>query len=366
MKKIFPLIILFLSIVSCNNKEKGKLTGSLENIPDGTVLNIVDDESRNIITSIPVHQNKFEFSFFFPTPRKIEISPDNPKYPKDRKSLWLENKNIQIIGNFNYLSNAKVTGSPSNDIYEIFRSFYEKAQEKLIELNNIHGYLKDKRMLDSVSSLISSSKLIYKKEVIDIYQKYIDSYIALNYLAAETVIDNSLLDKPDIKVFFDKLPLKYKSSSEWKTIEEYLLLPEAVKTGDSFVDISLSTPDGKTESLSGNLGKITLLEFWNSSCKACRAEHSQMRMLFAKYQKSGLNIIGISTDNNLNDWISAIKHDTVTWLNISDLKGLTSKSAMIYGIKGYPTLILIDEKGKIIDVNHSIQTSEILLKSKLE
>ena len=96
MRNILILIGLLCLLLACNrsNPKEGTLTASLENIPDGTILNVVDIDSGTLFKRITVFDNKFEFCFNFPTPRKIGIWEDKPKYPKYRLLLWLENSKI--------------------------------------------------------------------------------------------------------------------------------------------------------------------------------------------------------------------------------------------------------------------------------
>jgi peroxiredoxin len=360
MRKILFLFALLFVVLGCH--EKGKMTALLENIPEGTILNIFDLDSGKLLTRVPIHENKFEYSFNFPTPRKLEISEDNPKYPKYVKVIWVENTTIQITGNYNYFVNARITGSPSNDIYEEFRSFDQKVDNGLYELNHSKRISKDKKVQDSISNLISESRKQYKEQRMKLYLKYSNSYVALDNLKWETVVYNSLLDKIDIKVLYDSLPNELKLLPKGKLIKEYISLSNKPKIGDKYIDVTLSTPDGKTESLSNNLGKFTIIEFWASSCGPCRLEHPKLRNIYNKYHNLGLNIIGISADENLNDWKSAIRKDSIPWLNISDLRGANNRAFMIYEARAIPKLILINEKGIILDENIQID----FLKSKLE
>jgi thiol-disulfide isomerase/thioredoxin len=121
------------------------------------------------------------------------------------------------------------------------------------------------------------------------------------------------------------------------------------QVGEKYIDCSQNTPQGKMESISNNLGKYTIIEFWASWCGPCRAEHPQIRRLYNLYHDKGLNIIGISGDSDLNAWKEAIENDSIPWTNISDLKGGNNQAFMIYGIKGVPVMILLDENGLIVD-----------------
>lgn len=344
MKKIaFLIAVLLVLIIGCH--ESGKLTAHLENIPEGTILNIFDYDKGELLTRVTIHENRFEYLFNFPTPKELLIEEDNPKYPKYTKVIWVENKNIEITGNYDYFVNAKVKGSPSNDIYEIFQSLNQKVYNNLDKLNFSKKYSKDKRVCDSISNKISQLKM----QKMNLYLKNLKSYVALSYLKAETTDFNSILDKADVKVLYDSLPYEFKVSLKGKLIKEYLIVPKKPQIGEKYIDVTMSTPDGKSESLSNNLGKFTAIEFWASSCGPCRIEHPELRKLYNKYHKIGFNLISISGDQNLNDWESAVKHDTLSWINISDLKGANNNAFMIYEKRSIPSFVLLDANGTILD-----------------
>ena len=71
--------------------------------------------------------------------------------------------------------------------------------------------------------------------------------------------------------------------------------------------------------------------------------------MYNLYHDRGLNIIGISGDEDIDEWRKAIQKDTIPWINISDLKGWYNKAFLIYGIYYIPSLILLDDKGVIVD-----------------
>jgi thiol-disulfide isomerase/thioredoxin len=158
-----------------------------------------------------------------------------------------------------------------------------------------------------------------------------------------------LFSKNDIKQIFNLLPEDSKISSKGKLLAEYIHLPDIPEKGEKFVNITQRTPEEKDASISQNLGKFTLIEFWSSNCGPCRIKHPMMKMLYEKYHDAGLNIIGISADTDREAWTAAIKSDSLLWLNISDLKGFNSSAFMIYGVKSIPKLILLDENGIILD-----------------
>ncbi len=97
------------------------------------------------------------------------------------------------------------------------------------------------------------------------------------------------------------------------------------------------------------MGKYTILEFWASDCSLSCWFRPRLKAMYNLYHKRDLNIIGICHDENYDDWRKAVEKDTIPWVNISDLKGWYNKAFLAYGIYSTPNLILLDDKGIILD-----------------
>jgi thiol-disulfide isomerase/thioredoxin len=357
MRAKLLLICLICVAFTCNKCKPGggQLTATLQNIPDGTELNIIDVDSGITISRIPVIDNKFEFNYNFPLPRKIAIREDHPKYPKYTLLIWLENSKIKVSGDYDYFVNAKVEGSASNELYQKFELLNRKFGNRLSDLNMAKRITNDQNAKDSISKISDLMTTLYRKEKIKLYTENIESEVSLYNLAWEIIDNSSVLTKNDINQVYSELPEKFKLSSKGGVLKKYISLPEMPKVGDRFIDITQFTPEGKSESISKNLGKYTIIEFWASGCGPCRAKHPLMRKMYNLYHNKGLNIIGISGDTSKEDWTGAIKKDSIPWLNISDLKGWNNEAFMIYGIKGIPQMLILDENGIIVDDKFQIE-----------
>ena len=69
---------------------------------------------------------------------------------------------------------------------------------------------------------------------------------------------------------------------------------------------------------------------------------------YNEFKNNGFDILGVASDDKKEAWTTAVQKDSLTWQNVSDLKGDRNKAALIYGISYYPANYLIDRNGIII------------------
>jgi len=128
---------------------------------------------------------------------------------------------------------------------------------------------------------------------------------------------------------------------------------EAIKNktpqiGSIAPDFTLNDVNGKPVYLSKLKGKYVLVDFWASWCGPCRSESPYLVAAHNKFKNKNFTILGVSLDDNKNDWLEAIKEDKFDWLQVSDLKGMDSPVGDLYGFSAIPFNVLIDPQGKII------------------
>jgi thiol-disulfide isomerase/thioredoxin len=113
-------------------------------------------------------------------------------------------------------------------------------------------------------------------------------------------------------------------------------------------NFSAKSPKGVETSLKQSLGKVTLVDFWASWCKPCRMENPNVVKLYNEFHSKGLNIIGVSLDEDADEWKKAIIKDQLTWKQVSNLKGWQDPIARLYEVEQIPTTLLLDNSGKIV------------------
>lgn len=118
-------------------------------------------------------------------------------------------------------------------------------------------------------------------------------------------------------------------------------------------------PDTILQSLSGdkiNLSEfykryeVTLIYFWASDCPHCMKEHSSIKKLSEVFEGK-LGIIGVSLDTETEDCKKTIQKESMDWQTVCDTKSWESPIARMFLINKTPSMILINNNGRIISRN---------------
>lgn len=120
--------------------------------------------------------------------------------------------------------------------------------------------------------------------------------------------------------------------------------------GHKFIDFSCADTNGQPVLLSDIVkkNKLTLLDFWASWCGPCRMEMPTVRRAYEFFHSKGLEVVGVSLDNNKQSWQNAIESLNMSWIQLSDLKGWRCEPAQLYGVHSIPSCILISQDGTIL------------------
>ena len=116
------------------------------------------------------------------------------------------------------------------------------------------------------------------------------------------------------------------------------------------VKISFEAVDGRKVDMTKLKGKVVLIDFWATWCGPCVAELPNVKKTYAKYNKKGFEIIGISLDSNKIKLTNFVEDNDMPWPQQFDGKGWKNKYAVEFGIQGIPAMWLIDKKGDLVDM----------------
>jgi thiol-disulfide isomerase/thioredoxin len=131
-------------------------------------------------------------------------------------------------------------------------------------------------------------------------------------------------------------------------------VPSCVLVGEQLVNFALYDLNHQPwEYRTGHTGKLVLLDFWGTWCMPCRKTIPHLRMLQSKYASAGLEIIGIAYEHNstFEEQARVVRLESQKlWINYRLLMGSGYQCPVrnSFAIRSYPSLVLVDENGRII------------------
>ncbi len=146
-------------------------------------------------------------------------------------------------------------------------------------------------------------------------------------------------------------------------LSEYEAAKETLSQGNMAPLFCLPPAEGNKVCLEDFRGKVVLIDFWASWCMPCRRANPAMRKLYDDFHGEGFEILGVSLDENRDEWLQAMEEDAIIWTQVSDLKGTKSPVAKLYRIEKIPTTLLLDKEGKIVGADLSRRELEKQIKA---
>ena len=121
-------------------------------------------------------------------------------------------------------------------------------------------------------------------------------------------------------------------------------------------DFKLATISGEEFKLSNYKGKVVMLNFWGTWCPPCRKEIPDLVNLQKKYNKDGLEIVGITLNSGSAKEIQKfadkkqINYTILTDLENDETHAVTNLYGHVLGqpISSIPTTLVIDREGYIV------------------
>ncbi|MEC4005867.1 TlpA disulfide reductase family protein [Flavobacterium sp. SUN052] len=363
MKKIVVLIVLSLTIFSCTNVPKGEflISGAAKGLPDGKMITLkVRNEFGQIVNmdSAKVKDGKFTIKGKVKEPNMLAIFIQGTQQPIP---FILETGAIDITIDKDSIWKSEIGGTHNNDVFQEFNTKLNGFNKRLVAFQN-------KNMAKAMEFQKKQNKVgleglnkeysAIQKEMNDYMSKFpeenTDAYISLVILESKFSAQDFNLE--NIKKTFNAIDSDLKATKIGKAIQEKLntieknnkIKPETALVGKLAPDFSAKNPEGQEISLKQSLGKVTIIDFWASWCGPCRAENPNVVAIYNEFHSKGLNIIGVSLDDDLNNWKDAIAKDKITWTQVSNLKKWKDPIAAIYGVEAIPATFILDSNGIVV------------------
>lgn len=273
----------------------------------------------------------------------------------------VQNISIDTTGNYQM---------PKNDNYvmkdvEKYNNYFAPFDRKLLaysreydSLSNAYGRkFPDDLMRKSMKNL-KSTYLTNDSLLVGFIKTNPDSYYALFRLYHLLMFGyNKTLGEA-----YESLSTTLKATPYGKETCKLILASKPVAVGATIPDFNVKNINGgKLNPLFFADHKFTLVDMWYSHCLPCIATFDEYKSIWNANHDKGFEIVGISTDKTkfVGDWKDVITKHRLPWPQYLDLNGV---EATKYNIHIFPTTLLLDQRGKIVESN----LSPIELKDFLE
>lgn len=347
MRNALAILVFAMTISSCQSaKDEYSIKGTIAGAEKGKVYlqKIVDGQPKSV-DSVDIVSGKFSFKGKMEMPDIRFLRLNERDY---FAQFFLDNANITVSAKKDSLRSTKVTGSPTNDVFNSYIAEMEKLSKEVMALqekfqsamavNNTSAA--EKAKID-YQAMIDNNKVYTKNFVKEHANSVVAAYIALFQLANQ-------IDGAELEELTNAFSPEISKSEYVVKLKELVQEQKKTSIGAMALDFTMNDTEGKPVQLSSLKGKVVLVDFWASWCGPCRQENPNVVKVYQQYHPKGFEILGVSLDRSKDDWLKAIKDDNLTWLHVSDLQYWQNAAARLYGVNSIPQSFLLDKDGKII------------------
>lgn len=356
MKKTIFTTCFLLSAMMVMAQGTYKIKGQLPKSVNNEVFLVVDGEAGPMaVGNSIVKEGAFEFNGQMPGPG-VTIAY---LIPKERNAVWAT---LFLYENSEYAISTDASGN----IVINGGGEYQKIYNEFQSVSNVIAKIRqqcelkakstsDPQQLEVLQTMLNDAMhSAYQKET-ELIKTYNDSFISAYVISSTILVANAVA----LKERYELLGAKAKSSFYGKKILAHLTKLENLVIGAKAPDFSAALADGGTMKLHETDAKVKIVYFWATGATPCRDENVNMLKLYKQYRPKGLEIIGVSLDQNKQAWLTILGEDGATWKNIIDT---TREIASQYCISSIPAIFVLD--GNNIIVAKNIIDKD--LKSKVE
>ncbi|WP_231932306.1 MULTISPECIES: TlpA disulfide reductase family protein [Butyricimonas] len=342
------LFLIVVGVIGCSSREY-KIRGSVEGVDEGKVFLVTCEGKMCDTLSIAELKNgKFEMQGQVPA---LTVTTLVVEGLFAQTVIYLENAEYEIKLDPRNLGSGKISGG--GDVQKLANEY------SAIDINLAKAIAEVRDEYVAVVKNPESNRFQELKGFVDSLQqdaqerkeaflnRHADSYIALKDLAERA----ERLSLDELKKRFALLPEDLRQNSMGKMIDEQIRKKEALAVGHTAPDFKVQDAEGNFFTLYSIKAKMKIVDFWASWCAPCRALTPQLKALYEEFHNQGLEIVGISMDDNKERWLKAIEEENMTWIQGSNLEGFSRENSLcqLYNItNGIPYLVLMDESNRIV------------------
>ena len=335
-----------MALAACQENNGYTITGTVADATDGEFVYLkTSGRDAVVLDSAVVKGGKFQFKGMPESGALPKVLTYPSKNTRIGTLLFLEKGDINVSLTEEHSS---ATGTENNDNLTHFMDEYQKMNA---DMQDFYRSIRSDSTMTEAQREEAWAELD-KKEAAqkDFILNQLSSSISKPFGTYLMITFGMSLDTEKLNELLPQIPAEFASNDGIVYLKEYVKNATNTAVGKKFVDFTMKTPEGEDVKLSDFIGKdkYVLIDFWASWCGPCRSEMPNVVEAYKQFKAKGFGIVGVSLDQNADQWKKAIKDLNITWPQMSDLKAWQCEGAKLYAVRGIPATVLVDQEGTIV------------------
>lgn len=282
-------------------------------------------------------------------------------YQNTIDSTEVNNQEFVFQGKLDYAVKANVSPSKNNASTGFFILDNASVEAEIVVENRKNVYFKTIKGSPSVEALTDYIRLKNKHANEPNFNQLLFSKLkelilqspqsqVCGMLLAEVLSDKTLT-LSQAQTLLAILDTGTQSPHDMERILASVDALEKTQIGSVFPNIAFLDELGKSLSLQSQLGSYTLLSFSSSECILCIELDRKLKSVFSKFRKKGFVIYEVFLEQNRAIWLSLLHQEKIEWKSVLALQKYNNPVLKSLGITTIPTNFLLDNKGRIVQIN---------------
>ena len=361
---LFSLPLFTALLTTCGNRDTARISLTVKGAPDSTevVVSRLAMNEMQVLDTVYTSKGKIAY--------KVTVYPDSPEFvyltygQGGNVPLLLQDRDrVSVTADWSDLSKVSVEGSEESVLMQgvdsdikAFNAAFDSLTNELAAISENGDQAEISRLKRELGTLYvkckqNAIKYIYTHpkslSVIPVLYQKTSSGLPVFAQATDAILMERVYDT--LRTVYPASPYLVSLADEVSLRRNALEIQNRMASAEEvdFPEIVLSDVNGQQQSLTALKGNVIVLMFWDASNVQQRVYNTDLKMLYEKYHRRGLEIYQVGLNSNKTAWAMQVKEQGLPWISVCDPAAGASVGAMLYNITQLPAMYVISRDGSI-------------------